>query len=1380
VPGLPEGFVVAAEKRDRLAGLYTLDDDGRLRQVGSEAVTAGFLRFTADYCTGPTALASGGAGLVAPIGDYLRFLQMLLGEGRLDETRVLRAETVRLMTQNHIGDLRVPFPGHGDGFGFGFGVLTDRGKNEDVASVGSYSWGGIFNTYFWVDPQQQLIGVLMTQLFPYDHLSLREDFKQLAYAAIDDSGFSTTYWYQPGLEHGNPYENPRQVRVNAPEAVVHPQWSERSETHSSGLANIRVDEKLRRVRRADLVMEIWGGHPGTANKRVWTNGRRRLDLPEVGTADGHCTHQYPAFNLRPTDLVSGFNAMQFACDSGTASWGHFIVDNVGVSVGLLRNDERLESAGLSDFVAQVVADPVADGEGFQLRIDVPQELAEQIERVDYQGRYFGYDENGNGYRTDWHGMSKHRRPYGIIGSSAQWPYRVTWDTSMLPTQSRVAVRAVVHFRQPASIAYHTAPADDLAIRRAGNDAVRLVYADELPRPFWSRAGRRVTCTIDIDVPVERITRAELHVVSWTGGAGDVRDYFQLNGHALSVAEGKGHEVVYTRLPVDPRMLKQGKNEIELLSDTAHHGIEIMRPGPALALRIAPAPVQLGEGSAPGAPEIDCYVVRTPTATYYLDKVGGGLASIVDRQGRDWLSFRPEPGSGPRGEYRGFPNAVFQSPGSYFHPRNAGTDPCVATIEEVTDERIRIGVASSDGNWMGRFTFTPAACIFTMLRKPENKKYWVLYEGTPGGQLDADDWWMSSGMARKQPIATPADQDLPEPEWMAFGDRGADRMIVLGHYRDDAYPDSYYAMDGAMTVFGFGRRQMSRFLDSTPDSFSIAVVDGQTARHAAEHIAMVQRTVERERAASGEATGTARQSDHRAALKRFERYAMTTAGDPENGKRLFFNDLRFRCQVCHRVAGEGGQVGPDLTSIGGKFDRPHLIESVLEPSKQIVEGYRTQVVLTEDGQVFVGIPRSDSGDALVLRTAEGNDVRIDREEIAEQRMAAISLMPVGLVDYIQPTEFADLIAYLETLRTGPAKMGAGVAGPVALPEGFVIETVATGLTGATAMEIAPDGRVFICEQTGALRVVENGTLVEHPVVELPVECYWERGLIGVTVHPDFPTTPDVFVVYVAGQPYPHHRISCIRLEGNRGVPESERILLQGDDQRQFGGNVPAGHQGGAIHFGPDGKLYVGIGEQTAGTPAQRLDALQGKILCLNADGSIPPDNPFVGQTQGKYRAIWAIGCRNPFTFAIRRTDGLMLINDVGGKYEEINRGMPGANYGWPIVEHGPTDAEGIVGPIYWYPQSSINGGDFARDNLPGSWRGKYFFADFVQGWIRALDPDNPGEAATFATGLRRPVDLRFSPSGDLYVLLRNAWVVDDKFEPRTGSLLRIRYQPRDGS
>jgi glucose/arabinose dehydrogenase len=415
--------------------------------------------------------------------------------------------------------------------------------------------------------------------------------------------------------------------------------------------------------------------------------------------------------------------------------------------------------------------------------------------------------------------------------------------------------------------------------------------------------------------------------------------------------------------------------------------------------------------------------------------------------------------------------------------------------------------------------------------------------------------------------------------------------------------------------------------------------------------------------------------------------------------------------------------------------------------------------------------------VTLVDAEGKSITIPLEEVECREVSKISLMPAGLGESMTPQAFTDLIAYLTTLRTGREPTpGEGISGPLTLPQGFKVDVVAAGLSGATAIEVAPDGRIFVCEQTGSLRVIQDGHLLSKPFVKLPVDSTWERGLIGVTVAPDFPKTPHVFVCYVVGKPYPHHIVSRFTARGDVAEPGSEKILLEGDDQTNLGGTVPAGHQGGAIHFGKDGKLYIAIGEQTAGKPAQELNSLLGRLLRINRDGSIPSDNPFFSRATGKYRATWVLGLRNPFTFALQPETGRVFINDVGGNAEEINEGIAGANYGWPSIEHGPTTDPRFRGPIHHYPTACISGGAFAPMDLrwPKEYRGQYFFADFSHGWIKFIDPAKPASAKSFATGLRRPVDLRFAPDGSLYVLLRDAWVIDHLFKGGTGALLRIQH------
>lgn len=180
-------FFVPKAKRPRLSALYRIDQDKKIVRVGDKAEAAGELGYSATFpCEEPGTYFSGGAGLVSTAGDYARFLQMLLNRGEWGGVRLLKVATVRRMTANQIGELKFFTADHGDRFGFGLGIVTPAAKDRMVASVGSYSWGGAFHTYFWVDPQKELIGVLMTQVIPYDHLTLRHDFLVRTYESLAD------------------------------------------------------------------------------------------------------------------------------------------------------------------------------------------------------------------------------------------------------------------------------------------------------------------------------------------------------------------------------------------------------------------------------------------------------------------------------------------------------------------------------------------------------------------------------------------------------------------------------------------------------------------------------------------------------------------------------------------------------------------------------------------------------------------------------------------------------------------------------------------------------------------------------------------------------------------------------------------------------------------------------------------------------------------------------------------------------------------------------------------------------------------------------------------------------------------------------------------
>lgn len=239
-------------------------------------------------------------------------------------------------------------------------------------------------------------------------------------------------------------------------------------------------------------------------------------------------------------------------------------------------------------------------------------------------------------------------------------------------------------------------------------------------------------------------------------------------------------------------------------------------------------IQLTNGIDESAAGVPVYIISTPSAIYYLEKEGGGLSSMIDKDGVDWIGFHPKEGSGAKGEYRGFPNAVHRQDGSYFHAMNAGTDPSSAVVTIESEQHIRIVFTSKNEQWQGQWDFYPDRCDFTMSKVSSGYKYWVLYEGVPGGEIDANDFWYASFDRKQHPIEEPFVGDLPSPEWMAFGDKKSPRMLYMLHHEDDEYPDNYLCRP-FMTVLGFGRQngteKTEKFL-STVQTFSIGFIDSK--------------------------------------------------------------------------------------------------------------------------------------------------------------------------------------------------------------------------------------------------------------------------------------------------------------------------------------------------------------------------------------------------------------------------------------------------------------------------------------------------------------------------------------------------------------------------
>lgn len=235
-----------------------------------------------------------------------------------------------------------------------------------------------------------------------------------------------------------------------------------------------------------------------------------------------------------------------------------------------------------------------------------------------------------------------------------------------------------------------------------------------------------------------------------------------------------------------------------------------------------SPVVLTHGIDSSAGNLASFIITTEHATYYLEKSGGGLSSMLDSDGKDWIGFNNRKGSGWQGEYRGFPNAIHQQDGNYFHAMNSKTDPSNGTVTKQTPAHVQIEFVSENGNWIGVWDFYATHCNFTMRQVSPNYVYWIQYEGVAAGTMDDTDYWLSSADAEPMPITQNRSGDLPYPEWMAFGDNQSPRVLFMLNHTDDSHPDNYEHRPD-MTVFAFGRAQKNKFL-TTPATFSIGFIE----------------------------------------------------------------------------------------------------------------------------------------------------------------------------------------------------------------------------------------------------------------------------------------------------------------------------------------------------------------------------------------------------------------------------------------------------------------------------------------------------------------------------------------------------------------------------
>ncbi|MDF2436226.1 MAG: carbohydrate-binding protein [Bacteroidota bacterium] len=321
-----------------------------------------------------------------------------------------------------------------------------------------------------------------------------------------------------------------------------------------------------------------------------------------------------------------------------------------------------------------------------------------------------------------------------------------------------------------------------------------------------------------------------------------------------------------------------------------------------------------------------------------------------------------------------------------------------------------------------------------------------------------------------------------------------------------------------------------------------------------------------------------------------------------------------------------------------------------------------------------------------------------------------------------------------------------------PAGFSQVKVGT-IYYPTSMAFAPDGRIFVTEKAGKVKIVKNGTVLGTPFYSVSVDQLNERGLSSIAIDPNFNTNHYVYIFYTTSGSNIHNRLSRVTANGDVALAGSEVTLL---DMEPLQNSI---HNGGGMAFGPDGKLYLAVGNDNVNSFSQDLSNYKGKVLRINPDGSVPSGNPFSGSASAS--RIWAYGLRNPWSIDIQPGTGKIFVNDVGeGAWEEINNATTaGKNFGWPGAE-GNSSNPAYTNPVYAYHHGAsgtdygcaITGGAFfnpSGTNYPSTYTGKYFFIDYCNNWINYIDP-NTGQKSNFATNLGGALNyLKVGNDGNLY-------------------------------
>src|SRR5687767_6349505 len=517
---------------------------------------------------------------------------------------------------------------------------------------------------------------------------------------------------------------------------------------------------------------------------------------------------------------------------------------------------------------------------------------------------------------------------------------------------------------------------------------------------------------------------------------------------------------------------------------------------------------------------------------------------------------------------------------------------------------------------------------------------------------------------------------------------------------------------------------------------------------------------------------------------YEDAAMRRDGSVSRGRAIFENEQKGACVRCHSVDGSSGRAGPDLFAIGDKFPRRELIQSILEPSAAIAVGYATTTIETKSGEQHDGVVKQATDSWVELMAADGRRQRVATTEIATQRTSAISLMPEGLHTGLSVDEFSDLIEYLTSLQQPENALTSNRGMPAVIPElekpvvlrpffgeelrfphAFVHKPgdVRSGLVWFGQVPGLSNNFLAV-HQTGKVWLLDKGREQKSLFGDFAAELFNERGpngLLGLAFHPKF---RENHKYYVKHQVMEEGRITTVLVEKiaapdhrrDSGAPSRRLLKIV---------SVTQDHSGGCIEFGPDGYLYLAMGDtgpqQDPNGHGQDMQLFLAKILRIDVDRrdhglpyAIPADNPFVGRTDARPE-IWALGFREPWRFTFDALTGDLWVGDVGqDRVEEVTIVRRGENHGWNVYEgfepfSNRYREQGVtyVPPIFAYRRkygNSITGGFVYRGDKKSSFYGVYICGDYTSKRLWGLTEVNrtlknvreiatsPQSIASFAT------------------------------------------------